>query len=149
MRSCKCVRVRKLRKYTNSQWFSSSTETKLAMSAEAQYRVAHTVDHAPSVLAPANLLSLDDNGLLRSNNCEGDDVLDLSIKGAFLLIQLVVIVGVHLEVVEGEFLLDSLLESSALLESEGVGLGDDGHNVHDIRKLLQNDNIDGLEASPG
>jgi len=48
--------------------------------------------------------------------------------------------------VEGELLLDALLKRLALFKSEGVGLGNNGNNVDDIRQLLQNDDIDGLEA---
>jgi hypothetical protein len=48
--------------------------------------------------------------------------------------------------VEGELLLDTLLERLALLQSEGIGLGNDGNDVDDIRQLLKNNNIDGLEA---
>lgn len=72
--------------------------------------------------------------------------LDLGVDVALLLIQVIVVVGVHLQVVEGELLLDALLELLALLEGERVGLGDDGNNVDDIGQLLQNDNVDGLEG---
>jgi hypothetical protein len=48
--------------------------------------------------------------------------------------------------VESELLLYPLLERTALLEGEGIGFGNDGHNVDDVRKLLEYDNIDGLEG---
>jgi hypothetical protein len=35
------------------------------------------IDDSPSVLTSTDLLASNDNRLLRSNNCEGDDVLDL------------------------------------------------------------------------
>jgi hypothetical protein len=49
--------------------------------------------------------------------------------------------------VERELLLDPLLECLAFFEGEGIGLGDDGNNVDNIRELLQNDDINGLEAT--
>jgi hypothetical protein len=48
--------------------------------------------------------------------------------------------------VERELLLDTLLESLTLLQGEGVGLGDNGNDVDNIGQLLENNNIDGLEA---
>lgn len=75
----------------------------------------------------------------------GGSYLDLGVDAALLLVQLIVVVGVHLQVVEGELLLDALLESLALLEGQGVGLGDDGHHVDHVRQLLQHHNVNGLE----
>jgi hypothetical protein len=72
--------------------------------------------------------------------------LNLSVDGTLLIVQLVVIVGVHLQIVEGELLLNALLESLALFEGEGIGLGDNGDDVDDIRQLLQDNDIDGLET---
>lgn len=72
--------------------------------------------------------------------------LDLSVDGTLLVIELIIIVRVHLQVVEGEFLLDALLKGLALFEGEGVGLGNNGNNVDDIGQLLQNNDINGLEA---
>lgn len=91
------------------------------------------VDDTPAVLASANLLATDNDGLLGSDNSEWDDVLenklmgipskriqvsylDLRIQGALLLVKLIVVVWVHLQVVEGELFLDSLLECAALLK---------------------------------
>lgn len=71
--------------------------------------------------------------------------LDLSVQVALLLVKLLVVIGEHLKVVESELLLDTLLELVALLHSQGVGLGNDRHNIDNVRQLLQNDNIDGLE----
>lgn len=50
---------------------------------------------------------------------------------------------------EGKLLLDALLECLALFQSQRVGLGNDRDNVDDIRQLLQNDNVDGLERVAG
>ena len=71
--------------------------------------------------------------------------LNLVVDSALLVIKLVVVVGVHLEVVESKLLPDALLESLSLLEGEGVGLGNDGDDVDNIGKLLQDNNVDWLE----
>lgn len=47
---------------------------------------------------------------------------------------------------EGEFFLDSLLESCALLECEGIGFGDDRNNIDHVGELLEDDNVDWFEA---
>lgn len=72
--------------------------------------------------------------------------LDLNVDSALLVVQLVVVVGVHLQVVEGKLLLDSLLESQALLERKRIGLGDDRNNIDNIRQLLQDNDVNGLKA---
>lgn len=46
---------------------------------------------------------------------------------------------------EGKLGLDTLLEFQSLLDSQGIRLGNDGHNVDNIGQLLQDDDIDGLE----
>ena len=46
---------------------------------------------------------------------------------------------------ESKLLLDALLEGGPLLQRERVGLGNDGHDVDNVRELLQHDNVDGLE----
>lgn len=74
----------------------------------------------------------------------GSSYLDLCVQCALLLIELIVVVWIHLQVVESELLLDSDLESLALLKCQRIGLGDDWHNVDDIGELLQDDNIDWL-----
>lgn len=123
------------------------------------------VNDAPSVLATPDLLAIDDDVLLGADDSEGNEVLesqvskckpesisgespyiDLSVHGPLLLIMLVTVVRVHLQVVEGEFLLDALLECQALLERQGVSLGDDGHHVDHIGQLLQHDDVDGLQG---
>jgi hypothetical protein len=121
------------------------------------------VDHTPAVLAAAHLFSVDNNVLLASDDGEGDNILalirtvavivvgsrtyfDLDVQPALLVIQLIIVIGVHLQVVESEFLLDSLLECLSLFQGQGVGLGNNGDNVHNVGKLLEDDNIDGLKA---
>lgn len=46
---------------------------------------------------------------------------------------------------EGKLSLDTLLELQSLLNSQGISLGNDRHNVDNIGQLLQDDNINGLE----
>lgn len=87
--------------------------------------------------------------MLRTDNGERNDRLDLSVHSSLLRVVLLVLVRVHPDVVEGELLLDAVLELLALLESERVGLGDDWHDVDGLAQLLENDNIDGLEAVTG
>ena len=50
---------------------------------------------------------------------------------------------------EGKLLLDAVLELLALLKSERVGLCNDWHNVDSLAQLLENDNVNGLEAVAG
>lgn len=47
---------------------------------------------------------------------------------------------------EGKFLLDPLLGRQTLLEGKGVGLGDHGDDVDNVRQLLENDNVNGLKT---
>lgn len=75
----------------------------------------------------------------------GGSYLDLSVQATLLVIELLVVVGIHPEVVESELLLDALLELQTLLEGQAVGLGNDRDNVDNIRKLLQHDDVNGLE----
>lgn len=107
------------------------------------------VDDAPAVLAAAHGSPADDDGVLAADDGEGDHAVDAGVGGAFLLVLLVVVVGVHAEVVEGEFLLDALFEGHALFQGEGVGLGDYGDDVNHVGELLQHDDVDGLEGVAG
>lgn len=50
---------------------------------------------------------------------------------------------------ERKLLLDAGLELLTLLEGQGVGLGNDGHDIDDIRQLLEDDNVNGLEGVSG
>lgn len=125
------------------------------------------VDGTPAVLTGGNIASVqilalvtiqmrlcsclpvNVHGVLRANNGEGNDGLDLSVHSGLFRIVLLVLVGVHPDVVEGELLLDAILELLALLECERVGLCDDGNDVDGLAQLLEDDNIDGLEAVAG
>jgi hypothetical protein len=51
--------------------------------------------------------------------------------------------------VKSKLLLYPFFERTALLEGKGVGFGNDGHNIDDVGKLLEYDNIDGLESVAG
>ena len=107
------------------------------------------VDDSPSVLAAADLLASNDDRLLGPNNCEWDDALyimlanifvcsryrtnlDLSIQGALLLVELIIVVWVHLQVVESKLLLYALLEGASLLKSQRIRLGNDWDNIDNI-----------------
>ena len=78
------------------------------------------VDDTPAVLTSSNLLAADDDCLLASDNSEGDDVLDLGVDGTLFVVELVVVVWVHLQIVESELLLYALLESTAFFECQRV-----------------------------
>ena len=71
--------------------------------------------------------------------------LDLGVGSALLLVELVVVVGIHLEVVESKLLLDALLECLPLLQSKGIGLGNHRNDVDNIRQLLQHHNVNWLQ----
>ena len=47
---------------------------------------------------------------------------------------------------EGELLLDAVLELLALLKRQRIGLGDDWNNVDSLAQLLENNNVNRLEA---
>jgi sugar phosphate isomerase/epimerase len=87
--------------------------------------------------------------VLRADNGERNDRLDLSVHSSLLRVILLVLVRVHPDVVESELLLDAVLELLALLESEGVGLCNDRHHVDGLAQLLEDDNVNRLEAVTG
>lgn len=93
------------------------------------------VDDAPPILSATNLLAINNDGLLRAYDSEGDEVLqqnwsahrpdfleegnaclDLRVDNSLLLVELVVVIGIHLEAVEGKLLLNTLLEGLSLLQ---------------------------------
>lgn len=78
---------------------------------------------------------------------ESDAYLNLRIHSTLLIVKLAIVIGIHLQVVEAEFLLDSLLESLSLIKGKRIGLGNHGNDVDNIGQLLQNDNIDWFEAT--
>lgn len=105
------------------------------------------VDDAPAVLAAPDLTAVDDNGVLRADDCEGYKIFDAAVHGTLFLVLFLIVVGIHAQVVESELLLNTLLEGHALVQSEGVGLGDDGNYVDDVGEFLEYHDVDGLETS--
>ena len=73
----------------------------------------------------------------------------MSVHSSLLRVVLLGLVGLHPDVVECKLLLDAILELLALLESERVGLCDDGNNVDGLAQLLEDDDVNGLEAVAG
>jgi hypothetical protein len=67
------------------------------------------------------------------------------LESSLLGVVLVVVVGVHAQVVELELLLYPLLEGSTLLEGQAVALGNDGNDVDELAQLLEHNNVNGLE----
>jgi hypothetical protein len=71
--------------------------------------------------------------------------LDLSVQSTLLVVKLLIIVREHLEVVESKLLLNALLESLALLDGQGVGLGNDWNDIDNVGELLEDDTVDRLQ----
>jgi hypothetical protein len=87
--------------------------------------------------------------VLRADNGERNDGLDLSVHSSLLRVVLLVLVGVHPDVVESELLLDAVLELLALLKSERIGFCNDRHHVDSLAQLLEDNNVNRLEAVTG
>lgn len=107
------------------------------------------VNYAPTVLSTADLTAVDDNGVLAADDGEGNEVFNVRIQGAFFVVLLFVVVRVHAQVVEGEFFLYALFEGKAFFEGEGVGFGDHGDDVDDVREFFQDDDVNGFEGVTG
>lgn len=75
--------------------------------------------------------------------------LDLRVHGRLFRIVLLVLVGVHADVVEGELLLDAVLEHLPLLQGQAVRLGDHGHDIDGLAQFLQYHNVDRLQRVSG
>lgn len=90
------------------------------------------IDDAPAVLAATDLLAIDDDGFFGTDDGEGHKGLDVVAQGTLLIVELFVVVGEHLEVVESELLLDALLELLALLHGQSIGLGNYRDDVDDV-----------------
>jgi hypothetical protein len=56
----------------------------------------------------------------------------LGINRTLFVIEFVIIIGVHLQIVESEFFLDPLLERLAFFKSERVCLGDYWNDIDNI-----------------
>ena len=123
------------------------------------------VDDAPTILSTADLPAIDDDVLFTAHNRKRNDILqrtvssnmtgeeedteylDLNINGTLLVIEFIIIIGIHFQVVKSKLLLDSLLESLAFIEGQGIGLGDDGDDIDHVGQLLEYDNVNGLETT--
>lgn len=104
------------------------------------------VDCSPSVLPCRHLPAVDHTGAFTPDHGERGEFLDGGIGGSFLLIQVLVIIGVHSEIVELKLLSNPLFESSAFLGCQRIGLCDDWHDVDNIGQLLQDYDVNGFEA---
>ena len=71
---------------------------------------------------------------------------NMGLEGSLLWVVLVVVVWVHAQVVELEFLLYPLLEGSALLEGQAVALGNNRDDVDKLAQLLEHNDVDGLQG---
>lgn len=78
------------------------------------------VDDAPTVLATADLAAVDDDTILGADDSERDEVFEVGVEMTLFFVLLVIIVGVHTEVMEGKFFLDALFEGKALFKGERV-----------------------------
>lgn len=79
----------------------------------------------------------------------GHTCLDLRVHGCLLGVILLVVVGVHPDVVECKLLLDPVLERLPLLQCQAVGFGDDWDNIDGLAELLEHDNVDWLQCVTG
>lgn len=108
-----------------------------------------TIDDTPSVLSSTDLLPIHNDRLLRSNNRKGNYILNLRVPRTLLLVELIVVIRVHFEVVERKLLLDSFLERRTLLQCQGIRLRDNRNDVDDIGQFLENNDVDGLQGMAG
>ena len=129
-----------------NQVLQVGAEKEIAQVDEVRMVLVLNVDCSPSVLPCGHLPAVDHTGAFAADHGERSKFLDGGIGGSFLIIQVLIVVRVHSEVVELELLPNSLLESSALLGRQGIGLCDDWHNVHNIGELLQDHNVNRFEA---
>ena len=72
--------------------------------------------------------------------------LDLSVDRNVFVIMLLIVIRIHAEVVERELLPYPILERLSLLRSQTITLGNYRNDVDEFGELLQDDNINGLEA---
>lgn len=62
---------------------------------------------------------------------------------------LLIIIGVHLQIVERELLLYPLLEGGALLQRQAIALRNNRHNIDKLAQFLQHHNINWLQRVAG
>ena len=104
------------------------------------------INHTPPILAATHRLAADHDVLFGANDGEGDEIFHAGVEGALFFVVLVVVVGEHAEVMEGEFLLDALFEGLTFFESQGVGFGDYRDDVDDVGEFFEDDDVDGFET---
>lgn len=104
------------------------------------------VDNTPLVLATTDVLAINNNSPLGTDNGKGQELLDGLLCLNFLAVILLIVVGVHAQVVELELLLYSVLELSTLLHRQAVTLGNDRNDVDKLAKLLEDNNVNGLQG---
>ena len=94
------------------------------------------VDHSPAILPTSNRAPAYDDVVLGTDHGEGDQVFDIGVESALFFILLVIVVGVHAQIMEDEFFLNPLFEGHAFLECQGVRFGDNGDDVDDVGEFL-------------
>jgi len=92
-------------------------------------RLVLNVYNSPAVFPSAHGLATNDYVLLGSDHREWNHVPNTLVKLHFLFIILVGIEWIESDAVVEEFCPDLLLERFALLQSETVGLGNNGNNI--------------------
>jgi len=107
------------------------------------------VDDAPSVLAPAHRLAVDNHVSLGAYDSERNDVSDAFVQQRLLLIVLIRVERVQADVMVQQLGTDSVLEIEALVQSEGVGLGNDGNDIDNFGQFFHDDDIDWAEGVTG
>lgn len=75
--------------------------------------------------------------------------LDLRVHCRLFRIVLLILVGVHANVVECKLLLYAVLEQLPLLQGETISLGDDRNHIDRLAQLLEHHNINRLQRVTG
>ena len=104
------------------------------------------INDTPAVLAAAHGAPSYNDGVFATNNSEGNLGVDAGVGSAFFFVLLIVVIGIHAQIMESELFLNALFEGHALFEGEGVGFGDHWNDVDDVRELLQHDDVDRLKS---
>lgn len=106
------------------------------------------VDDSPSVLAAAHWLAVDNDIALGSDNGEWKHVTHTLVELKLLGVELVAVEGVQADLVVLELGHDAPLKDLALLECQRVRLGNDGDDVDNLGKLLEDKDVDLTLAQP-
>lgn len=94
------------------------------------------IDHPPAILPTSDRAPAYDDVVLGTDHGERDQVFDVGVESALFFILLVIVVGVHAQVVEDEFFLNALFEGHAFFEGQGVRFRDNGDDVDDVGEFL-------------